>query len=198
MATTTDMTDASVITRSRTHPAAFAELFDKYATRIARYAAAKVRACDVQDVVSDTFCIAFDKRDTFDTTYRSALPWLFGIAHNVVRNHTRRAHRAVPVGTDTLSALDTAQDPTDDTITRLDAKRDIHTIRAALRTLPDTDAEPLILYAVANLSYSQIADTLDLPKGTVKSRINRARKTLETALTAGPTTTTTGHVRTQA
>ena len=71
--------DAALIERSRTEPEAFAAIFDRHATEIHRYAARRLGAALAEDVVGETFLVAFRRRDSYDLAYRDARPWLFGI-----------------------------------------------------------------------------------------------------------------------
>ena len=80
-------TDAEVIACSVSAPAAFGELFDRYATTMFRYLVRRVGPVDADALLGDLFRIAFEKRAAFDTERAEARPWLYGIAGNLLARH---------------------------------------------------------------------------------------------------------------
>jgi RNA polymerase sigma factor (sigma-70 family) len=115
-----------------------------------------------------TFVEAFRGRDRFDRSRANARPWLFGIAVNLLRHHYRDEERM-------LAALArTAVDP-------VAPEGEAHTnslsrhVAAALEALPAGDRDVLLLFAWEDLGYREIAEALDIPVGTVQSRLSRAR-----------------------
>jgi RNA polymerase sigma factor (sigma-70 family) len=178
-------TDSEIIRGSRADPRRFGELFDRHARSIHRYARARTNESTADDVVGETFLLAFERRETFDQTWSDAAPWLFGIATNLIRRHHRAEARS-------LRALEKFVEPAesgDDTAAsaaRLDAASAVHELGRTLRRMPAIDRDTLLLYAWADLTYEQIAAAMDVPIGTVRSRLNRARRTLQgtDALTA--------------
>lgn len=174
-------TDNEIIRRSRDSPAEFAALYDRHASVIYRYAARRAGDFVADDVMSETFLIAFERRETFDPSREDARPWLFGIATNLLRRHHRAEARM-------LSALaksaprEATSDTSDSIAAQVDAAAATARIAGVLKGMPGIDRETLLLYAWADLSYEQIACAMDVPVGTVRSRLNRARKTLRTGL----------------
>ncbi|EOD68803.1 RNA polymerase sigma factor, partial [Amycolatopsis vancoresmycina] len=81
--------DASVIARSRQQPSLFAVIFDRHSRHIHRYLARRLGPTTADDVLADTFLIAFDKRAKFDPDRSDARPWLYGIATNLVARQRR-------------------------------------------------------------------------------------------------------------
>jgi RNA polymerase sigma-70 factor (ECF subfamily) len=79
-----------VIERSVGSPEEFAPLFDRHAVKVHRYAARRITAQVADDIVSETFLVAFDKRATFDLNVTDAHPWLLGIATTLLKQHARR------------------------------------------------------------------------------------------------------------
>jgi DNA-directed RNA polymerase specialized sigma24 family protein len=77
-------TDADVIARSRREPEGFAEIFDRHYAEIHGFLARRLGASLADDLASETFLIAFDRRRRYDTRHESARPWLFGIAAKLV------------------------------------------------------------------------------------------------------------------
>lgn len=176
-------TDAEVLASSIDRPTAFATIFDRHQQAIHRYLWTRAgEAAD--DLAAEVFRIAFERRSTFDTSYRSAKPWLFGIAANVAREHhrSRARRRATEDRSATLEGPATAPDP-EDRLTDLAATEPV---AAAILDLPERDREPLLLYAWADLSYDEVAVALEVPVGTVRSRIHRARGRVRERLERGP------------
>ena len=81
--------DGLVIARSRAEPEQFALLFRRHAGGIGRYAARRLGPGAAEDIVAETFLAAFRHRDRYDVTRPDALPWLYGIAGNLIRRHAR-------------------------------------------------------------------------------------------------------------
>jgi RNA polymerase sigma factor (sigma-70 family) len=170
--TTTD--DASVIARSRLEPEAFATLFRRYAPRIQRYIARRIGPDAAEDVVAETFLLAFRQRDRYDLTRDCALPWLYGIATNLIGRHRRSEIRLYQ------TVVRTGADPVTEPFTdRIDAAITVErALATALASLPARYRDPLLLVAWGDLSYEEAALALGVPVGTVRSRLHRARTTL--------------------
>lgn len=120
----------------------------------------------------------FDGRSSFGT-------WVYRIATNSSLDELRRRKRrgAVTGGTDDIAHTDLA-DPT--STRRIEAIGDHLALDAALRSLSDEYRLPVVLRDVADLDYAEIASVLDLPAGTVRSRIARGRAALAKALAPPP------------
>ncbi|GAA5230188.1 RNA polymerase sigma factor [Arthrobacter cryoconiti] len=176
-------TDADIIRRSSESPQAFTELYDKYARMIHRYAARRAGESAAEDVMAETFLVAFERRDSFDQTWNDARPWLFGIATNLLRKHHRAEAKILKVLAKS-SGRDSYADSTDRIAEQLDAAAATSVLAGALRGLSAADRECILLYAWAELSYEGIALATKVPVGTVRSRLNRARRVLKDA--AGP------------
>jgi RNA polymerase sigma factor (sigma-70 family) len=173
-------TDAEVIRRSREAPAEFGELFVRHAGVLHRYVARRVGINAADDVLSDTFLIAFERRDRFDPAWMDARPWLYGIATNLIRKYHHDEARALKA----LMAAPREISPTDEDIAvgrRVDAERSFATLSRTLRRMPARDRDTLLLFAWAELSYEEIAVATNTPVGTVRSRLNRAKRTLRDA-----------------
>ena len=103
----------------------------------------------------------------------SVAPWLYGIATNLIRRHHRRErtawrayakHGVDPFGIDEQPRLDEVA------------------VARALGRIPKADRDALLLMVWADLTYDDIATALDIPVGTVRSRIHRARARLRVEL----------------
>lgn len=81
--------DAEEIERSWREPERFAVLFDRYGAQLHRYAARRLGDGEADDIVAETFLVAFRQRAYYDLGRAEALPWLYGIASNLIRRHRR-------------------------------------------------------------------------------------------------------------
>lgn len=172
-------TDSEIIQRSLDQPAAFAELFDRHAGVVGRYAARRLGGNAGEDILSETFLVAFARRAAFDTSWESALPWLYGIASRLIRKH--RAKEAKHLRSSIASANREEHISVGDletTIARLDAELSTRELAPRIASLSPKDRETLLLYAWGDMTYEQIAQALGVPVGTVRSRINRVRTRL--------------------
>lgn len=174
-------TDAEIIRRSEDDPGQFALVFERHFDAIHRYLARRVGVPLADDLASQVFTEAFDGRGRYDTSRPDALPWLYGIAANLLRRHHRTERRQLqayarlgidPVAADDLGPL----------VDRLDAQASGRRLAEALAGLSGKDRDVLLLYAWAELSYSDIAYALGIPVGTVRSRLNRARRRMRELL----------------
>ena len=172
--------DAWVIARSRDDGEVFAAIFDRHAAAIHRYLSRRAGPHVADDLTGQTFLVAFDQRDRFDTTQPSALPWLYGIATRLLARHRRTEARQ-------LRALArTGVDPVEpchaDTVAaRVTAGATTRRLAAALAKLPAGQRDVLLLAAWQHLDYQEIAHALGIPAGTVASRLNRARVAVRAA-----------------
>lgn len=173
--------DGAVFEQSRTDPECFAVLFDRYAAECHRYVARRLDASVADDLVSEAFLIAFRKRAQFDTARRDARPWLYGIVTRLVDQHRRREARkyralartgAGPVGNGHEERV----------TERVDAQHVQRALGRVLARLAPRDRDVLLLYAWQEFPYADIAEALDIPVGTVRSRLNRVRRKLRTEL----------------
>lgn len=173
--------DAVVVERSLREPAAFAELYDRHAAVIFRFAARRLGSSVAEDVTAETFLAAFWHRHRYDLSRGDARPWLYGIASNLIGRQRRdevrrlRALARLAAATDEAGA---AQD-IDDRIWAGEMRAEL---AAALASLPRKHRDTLLLVAWAELSYEETAEALAVPIGTVRSRVNRARHRLREAL----------------
>lgn len=173
-------TDSEIIRRSLDQPSAFAELFDRHARVVNSFATYRIGRHAAEDVLSETFLVAFRRRADFDAGVDSAVPWLLGIASRLIRRHRAveakhwRSFAAAVSGEEHSS-----EGGVDDALTRIDAEREVAGLRARIAALAPRDRETLLLYAWQGLSYDEVATALGVPVGTVRSRLNRVRKRLD-------------------
>lgn len=174
-------TDAEIIEQSRYGPAAFGELYDRHGPDIYRYAARRAGDFAAEDVMAETFLIAFESRHGFEGPAEAVRPWLFGIATNLLRRHHRAEARMLRALARTGGSSD-AFDGLEAVEANLDAAGNSARIGGALRALAPIDREAILLHVWAGLSYEGIATATGVPIGTVRSRINRARGKLRADL----------------
>ncbi len=173
--------DAELLRRSVDDPGLFEEIFERHYDAILRYGRQRVGHDVGEEIAARTMVIAFDRRASFDGRIRSARPWLYGIAINLIRHHVRdeRVHMAA------IARLPIDPDLGDEeTLDRLDAERRRPWLLDALLQLRPVDRDAFTLLALSDLSYPEIATALGVPEGTVGSRIHRARQTLREVITA--------------
>jgi len=178
--------DAAVIARSLRSPECFGAIFDRHAPAIYRYIARRLGPDTADDLLAETFLVAFRRRGRYDSAHPDARPWLYGIATRLVSRHRRdetRFFRAIArTGTDPVSEALEGQ-----IVDRVAAQAAHKELAAALARLSQAQRDVLLL--VANgLSYTEAGLALGLPAGTVSSRLARARRVIREALAgADPT-----------
>jgi RNA polymerase sigma-70 factor, ECF subfamily len=134
---------------------------------------------DARDVAQDAFVLAFQKLDTFrgDSAFYS---WLFRIAYNTAVSRRRRERRSGNHASLEMARERTGVEPHDDR-PATDPSYSLQTeerqtiVRQALDELAEEYRTVLILKEMEGLRYDEIADIVDCPIGTVRSRIHRAR-----------------------
>ena len=177
----TRLDDAALIERSWHEPEAFAALYDRHAAPIHRFAGRRLGGQLADDVVAETFLAAFGRRNRYDLRRADARPWLYGIAANVIGKHRRAEVRMLRAwartGADPVT--EGHADLVDSQVAAAAMQRDL---AAALAALPAGDRDVLLLIAWADLSYEETAAALGIPVGTVRSRLNRARRKVREAL----------------
>lgn len=180
----TPLSDGAVIAASIIRPEAFATIFDRHYRAVHRYLARRVGTGLADDLAASAFAVAFEQRHRFRIEAGIARPWLFGIATNLIRAHHRAEQRLL----ETLAGLG-AELATGEVGAGADDQRDLAT---ALAELPIEQRDVLLLLAWGELTYEEIAGTLAIPLGTVRSRLARARGHLRTRLRASAATAPAG------
>jgi RNA polymerase sigma-70 factor (ECF subfamily) len=146
-------------------------------------------APDAEDLVQDTYLKAFRAAHQFEPG-TNLKAWLFTILHNTFRNIRRHDGRS-PVDVDSDAVERAVSDgPADQSpeelLTRATLDADL---QAALDALPDAFRQAVWLRDVEELTYAEMAKVLDVPMGTVMSRISRGRRALSEGLQARRATT---------
>jgi len=158
----------------------------KYQHKIHSLVSRFVREADVPDVAQEAFIKAYKAIGNFRAE-SAFYTWLYRIAVNTAKNHLVSRSRRPPDSdvdideSDEYSGANVLQD-LDTPINRLQAEDMAKTVRQALDTLPNDLRTAVTLREFDGLSYDAIADIMDCPVGTVRSRIFRAREAIDNAI----------------
>jgi RNA polymerase sigma-70 factor (ECF subfamily) len=133
---------------------------------------------EAEDLTQDIFLKIFKSLDTFDRR-ANFQTWLISVSRNLCIDHYRSVRKE-------RETIDRDVDPGDlSPVSRevspyaaLEQRDRVALLREAMAALPETLRTAVLLRDIRELSYQEIADTLQLPEGTVKSRINRGRTEL--------------------
>jgi RNA polymerase sigma-70 factor (ECF subfamily) len=165
--------DSAALAASLTSPAEFAPVFDRHYDAVHAYLQRRVGPDAADELAAQTFLVAFERRARYDRSRPDARPWLFGIATNLLLHHRRQVVRRLRAYART--GVDPVLDAFEGVEDRLDAAGLGRELAGALAGLSAEELEVLLLYAWAELSYPEIAMALEIPVGTVRSRLWRAR-----------------------
>lgn len=153
---------------------AFGEALIRLLPGLRRYAMSLSRRADLaDDLVQASVERAIRASGSYDPASRLE-PWLFRIARNAFIDMTRR-QRTEGVQVDVFDSPETLSE---DGTRVTEARLMLRATQAAIRELPAEQAEILHLICIEELSYAEAAEVLDIPKGTVMSRLSRARLAL--------------------
>lgn len=169
-------TDADLPRASRRDSDAFGVLYERHAGPVAAFLARRVGGPAAEDLLAEVFAAGFAaRRRVVAHESGSALPWLYGIAHNVLRTHLRRR-----IDTGAFERHQTVDwDAVDD---RLDAGARRAELRSALSSLSPSERDLLLLVAWEGLSPSEAGRALGLTPTAARSRLHRARRHAQTSL----------------
>ena len=152
--------DAGIIERSWFDADAFATIFDRHAAAVHRFLARRVGGELADDLTGQTMLVAFDMRRRFDVGQPGALPWLYGIATNLLGRHRRteaRRYRALA-----RTGQDAPEGGHDDVVSdRVSAAA--QPLGRALARLSAPEQDILLLVAWEHLFYDEVASALDIP-----------------------------------
>lgn len=166
--------DADVVAHSLHQPDAFAEIFERHFDAVYAYLARRVGVEVGGDLTAEVFLAAFESRRRYDLRRPVARPWLFGIATNVVHRHWRIERQRLRLIAK-LERHEGAEAEADGAVARVDAEAAADEVASAVASLDGGSRDVLLLVAWGDLSYAEVAEALDIPVGTVRSRLNRAR-----------------------
>lgn len=166
--------------------AAFGEIVERHEDRLYNTIYRLVgSADDARDLLQDTFVKAYEKLDDFRGG-SSLYTWLFRIAVNTSLSHRRRrkwVQMGAPAGDDDPNpgnaVADTAADDPADPLIAAETET---LVQEAINSLDDEHRTVVVLRDIQHCDYHEIADILEVPPGTVKSRLHRARMMLRERL----------------
>jgi RNA polymerase sigma-70 factor (ECF subfamily) len=168
------------ISRSVRMPQAFEAIFDRHFDAVHRYLARRAGRERADDLASQTFVVAFERRATFRPDASDASPWLLGIATNLLANERRAERRLL----ETFARV--SADAREAVVQVSSVGESDSDVAAGLAKLDPAQRDVLLLHAWGELSYEEIADALGMPLGTVRSRLSRARASLQAELGTAP------------
>lgn len=167
------LSDAQEMARSFTDPDAFAVLFDRHFSAVHRFIDRRVGREGADELAGEVFRIAFTRRNTYQLDRPNCLPWLYGIAKNLLFKEQRRRSRHLrAVG---RLGGDRWIDASAEIDARVDAVALWPRVSRALAALSPGEREVVLLVAWEELTYQEVAEALAVPIGTVRSRLHRAR-----------------------
>src|SRR5262249_54672278 len=156
--------------------AAFGRLYDRYARMVHGILLARVPVRDVDDLVQDVFVMALRRLSTLRDT-RSFGAWLAAIARNLANDHYRR-----------LAPEDQLTEEAPDTENKAEGENDATAVLEAVRGLPDTYRETLILRLVEGMTGPEIAARTGLTQDSVRVNLHRGMQLLRAKLSPNPET----------
>lgn len=165
--------DSGIVAASLDDPEAFGELFRRHSPRLHAYIKRRLGPGLADDLVSETFATAFRQRERFDGRAPFSA-WLWGIASNLIAKHHRQETRMY------RAFARTGVDPAEDGVADLASNRASAAalgprLAKALASLSARERSAVLLLAWGEMSYAEIAATLEMPLGTVKATIHRVR-----------------------
>ena len=141
---------------------------------------------DASDLVQDTYLKAFKAEARFELREAGVKPWLFKILHNNFYTRVGRKNREPMLSDDLSYQPGKGADPSEAEpawdLAHLDWEQVDDRLKRAIHELPEHYREVLLLWAVEGLKYREVAEVLDVPLGTVMSRLYRARSILTESL----------------
>jgi RNA polymerase sigma factor (sigma-70 family) len=175
--------DAELIRAAQSDPAAFGMLFDRHFGTVYRFCGRRVGRDLGEDLAGETFRRAFEARHSYDLNEPNALPWLFRIALNLVRDavRSRAAQDRAYARLRTMAGIESPSQE-DQAPRSAEARADLVQLARRLVAEPVEDVDALFLHVWDGLTYGEIAIALGIPVGTVRSRLSRLRDRLETAV----------------
>lgn len=158
---------------------AFNELYNRYSKRLLYYFYRMLGSSQEKsrDFLQDIFIKVIERPELFDTK-RKFSTWIFSVAHNMCKNEYRR----MAVRSNTVNEANAGQYSEVDEVYLLDRQLTADQIFKEIDHLEETEKSAFILYYREDFSIQEIGKILDLPEGTVKSKLFYARKKLANKL----------------
>lgn len=181
-------TDAELIVASRSDPAAFRDLYDRWANTLLGYFYRRVHDAEVAaDLLAETFAAAYEARGRFRDVGKPGGAWLYGIARRELSHYFRRKRvelRAVKrLGID-VPALDQESVSAIEALEASDG--DCARLTAAIGRLSDRERDAVRLRVIAELDYSEVAAQLRCSEAAARTRVHRGLARLSELMEAHP------------
>ncbi|MHB1000376.1 MAG: sigma-70 family RNA polymerase sigma factor [Armatimonadota bacterium] len=186
---TAKVDDGSLIERSKKGDlSAFDELLRRHEKQVYSFAYRMTQNYDdASDIASDSFIKAYQAINRFrgESNFTT---WLFRIVTNTFLDRRKRSKSHLNIPLDDYIELEENsvarqfEDPAPDPLDLLEASERNDTLQTAINSLPEYQRMMILLFHTQGLSYEDISLIVDLPIGTVKSRLNRARLALREKL----------------
>jgi RNA polymerase sigma factor (sigma-70 family) len=167
------LSDVDCLARSLSEPEAFELIFERHFDAIHRYLHRRIGRDLADELAAETFAAAFERRASCRAG-GSALPWLYGIATNLLRRRFRAERRQLRAYA--RRGVDRGVVYEDEAEARAAGSSGAR-LASALAAMRPRERDALLLYALCDLSYDEIALALDVPVGTVRTWLHRARRT---------------------
>lgn len=162
-------------------PDALGTLFERHSDAVFRYCLSRTGSWhDAEELVSVTFLEAWRQRQDLTLRRDSVLPWLLGVATNAAKNKARSSRRYEQV-LGRLPHSSSAPDHSTAADERIDVERQVRDLLGGTVDLSAGERDVLLLCVMNGYSYDDTASALKIPIGTVRSRLNRAKKKLRSA-----------------
>lgn len=167
---------------SRGDASCLAALYDRYAPRVVGLILPILKnQTDAEDVVQETFLQVWQQASRYDSRKGKPAVWLLLIARSRALDRLRKKQSKLAGTTEVLQEPPSPEPTADETVQLKDTQ---NLICSALCTLPQEQQEPIRLAFYQGLTHREIAEHLQLPLGTIKTRIRTGMQTLRITLTA--------------
>jgi RNA polymerase sigma factor (sigma-70 family) len=157
-------------------PDAFVEVLDRHESAVWGYLVRRAGRDRAEDLLGEVWATAYGSRGTYDRSYPSARPWLFGVALNALRHHWRSRLDTEHLTDET--ELAGSEDPWPGVDERIHGEA---VLRTALARLRPEHREVLVLVVWEDLSIADAARVLRIPAGTARYLLHQARRDLRDA-----------------
>lgn len=157
-------------------------LYERHFDDLFRYVAARIGRQAAEDVVAETFVIAFTRRAAFDPGRTCALPWLIGIATNLLRSRRRAERRHLATDPGQLERGGAPDPRLDDTIARADAASVRVAVMRAVKCLRPSERDAFLVHALVGLEGAELGIALGVSPSAASVRLHRARRSLRATL----------------
>jgi RNA polymerase sigma-70 factor, ECF subfamily len=164
---------------------AYIELVNRYRDKLNNFIYYFLGDIEIaEDIVQDTMIKLYEKKHYYKEIAKFST-WIYTIAKNLAKSELRKKKRRKTFTLSELSKNKTDYDLVDMSTKvekDIESEYDVKKIKSAIHNLPDSSRTVIILRDIEKLSYNEISSIVEVPIGTVKSRINRARIQLQLEL----------------